>query len=72
VLWFFEMIARLAGYALSGYYTVSTLLLAALVLPVVWAGTYLGEHIGNRISQKTFSRVLAVMLLLSGVSVLLK
>jgi uncharacterized protein len=72
VLWFFEMIARLAGYALSGYYTGSTLLLAALVLPVVWAGTYLGEHIGNRISQKTFSRVLAVMLLLSGISVLLK
>jgi hypothetical protein len=72
VLWFFEMIARLAGYALSGYYTVSTLLFAALVLPLVWAGTYLGERIGNRISQETFSRVLAVMLLLSGVSVLLK
>ena len=72
VLWFFEMIARLAGYALSGYYTLSTLLFAALVLPLVWAGTHLGERIGNRISQETFSKVLAVMLLLSGISVLLK
>jgi uncharacterized membrane protein YfcA len=72
VLWFFEMIARLAGYALSGYYTLSTLLFAALVLPLVWAGTLLGERIGNRISQETFSKVLAVMLLLSGISVLLK
>lgn len=72
VLWFFEMIARLAGYALSGYYTWSTLLLAALMLPLVWAGTHFGERIGNRISQETFAKVLAVMLLASGVSVLLK
>lgn len=72
VLWFFEMIARLAGYALSGYYTFSTLLFAALMLPLVWAGTHLGERIGNRISQETFSKVLAVMLLASGISVLLK
>lgn len=72
VLWFFEMIARLAGYALSGYYTLSTLLFALLMLPLVWAGTHIGERIGNRISQETFSKLLAVMLLLSGASVLLK
>lgn len=71
-LWFFEMIARLAGYTLSGFYTLSTLLLAALLLPVVWAGTAVGEHISNRISQDTFSKVLAVMLLMSGISVLAK
>lgn len=72
VLWFFEMIARLAGYALSGYYTVSTLIFAALMLPFVWAGTHVGERISNRISQATFSKVLAVMLLACGISVLLK
>ena len=71
-LWFFEMIARLAGYTLSGFYTLSTLLLVALMLPVVWAGTYVGEHISNRISQDTFSKVLAIVLLLSGISVLAK
>lgn len=72
VLWFFEMIARIAGYAVAGYYTWSTLIFAALMLPLVWAGTYAGEHISNRISQDAFSRILALMLLLSGVSVLLK
>ncbi|MBX9811476.1 MAG: sulfite exporter TauE/SafE family protein [Burkholderiales bacterium] len=72
MLWFFEMIARIASYILSGYYTSSTLLLAALMLPMVWTGTRVGEHIDTRISQQTFSKVLAVMLLLSGISVLLK
>lgn len=71
-LWFFEMIARIAGYAVSGYYTASTLLLAAALLPLVLAGTWLGERAGNRISHKTFSAVLAVMLALSGASLLLK
>jgi uncharacterized protein len=72
VLWFFEMIARIAGYTLAGYYTFSTLALAALIVPMVWAGTYVGEHIGKRISQDAFSRVLAIMLFASGVSLLLK
>jgi uncharacterized membrane protein YfcA len=72
VLWFIEMIARISGYTLAGYYTASTLLLVAVLLPMVWAGTWVGEHISNRISQETFSRILAVMLLLSGVSLLLK
>lgn len=72
VLWFFEMIARLAGYALSGYYTLSTLIFAAVMLPLVWAGTHLGERIANRISHETFSKLLALMLFASGVSVLAK
>lgn len=72
VLWFIEMIARISGYTLAGYYTASTLLLVAVLLPMVWAGTWVGEHISNRISQETFSRILAAMLLLSGISLLLK
>lgn len=72
VLWFIEMIARISGYTLAGYYTASTLLLVAVLLPMVWAGTWVGEHISNRISQETFSRILAVMLMLSGISLLLK
>jgi uncharacterized membrane protein YfcA len=71
-LWFVEMIARITGYTVAGYYTPSVLLLVALMLPLVWAGTWVGERIGNRISQESFSRVLAVLLLLSGVSLLLK
>jgi len=72
MLWFIEMIARVAGYGLAGYYTAEILLLAALVLPMVWAGTRVGEHIGDRVSAAVFTRLLAAMLLLSGASLLLK
>jgi uncharacterized membrane protein YfcA len=72
VLWFVEMIARIAGYGFAGYYTASTLMLVVLMLPFMLAGTWVGERINNRISQETFSKILAVMLALSGASLLLK
>ena len=72
MLWFIEMIARIAGYAIGGYYTRQVLILAVALLPLVWAGTWVGEKLGNRVSQKTFSRILAGLLMLSGVSLLLK
>ncbi len=72
VLWFVEMIARIFGYGFGGYYNAGTLTLVALMLPFMMAGTWAGEHINKKISQETFSKVLAVMLALSGVSLLLK
>ena len=72
VLWFIEMIARIGGYAWAGYYTTDTLLLVALMLPMMAAGSWLGERIGDRISQKTFSRVLAILLLAAGVTMLVR
>ena len=71
-LWFIEMIARIGGYAIGGYYTREVLVLVLALLPVMWAGTWVGEKLGNRVSQETFSRILAVMLMVSGVSLLLK
>jgi hypothetical protein len=72
MLWFIEMIARIGGYAIAGYYTREVLILVAALLPVMWAGTWLGERLGNRVSAETFSRILAVVLLLSGISLLFK
>jgi uncharacterized membrane protein YfcA len=72
MLWFIEMIARISGYALGGYYTRQVLTLVLLLLPITWAATWLGERLGNRVSQQTFSRILAGVLLLSGLSLLLK
>ena len=72
MLWFIEMIARISGYAIAGYYTRDVLIAVALLLPVVWAATWVGEHVGNRISQETFARILAALLLVSGVSLLFK
>jgi uncharacterized membrane protein YfcA len=69
-LWLFEMIARIAGYGAAGYYTAETLLLCALFLPFMAAGTWAGERLGNRISQESFSKVMAALLMIAGVSLL--
>ena len=71
-LWFIEMIARIGGYAVAGYYTREVLLLVAALLPVMWAGTFVGERLGNRVKPETFSRILAVLLMASGLGLLLK
>ena len=72
VLWLIEMIARIVGYGAAGYYNRDVLLLCALLLPVMGAGSWLGERFGNRISQETFSKLLAVLLLLAGGGLLAK
>lgn len=72
MLWFIEMVARLSGYTAVGFYTSDVLVLAAAMLPFVALGTWVGERIGNRVSQQTFSRILAVMLLLSGINLLVR
>ena len=71
-LWFTEMIARIGGYAWAGFYDASTLWLLAALLPLMWAGTVVGERLGNKVEAETFARILAVMLLASGVSLLAK
>ena len=71
-LWFIEMIARISGYGIAGFYTREVLVFVAALLPLVWAGTWVGEKLGNRVSAETFQRILAVLLLLSGVSLIWK
>jgi uncharacterized protein len=71
-LWFIEMIARTSGYGLSGFYTREVLLMVAALVPVMALGTWAGERLGNVVSAETFSRILAVLLMGSGVSLLLK
>lgn len=71
-LWLFEMIARIAGYGAAGYYTMDILLLVLLLLPMMFAGSWIGERLGNRISQAAFSRLMAVLLMLTGASLLAK
>ena len=72
MLWFIEMIARIGGYGIAGYYTREVLIMVAALLPVVWAGTWLGERLGNRVRPETFQRILAVLLLASGLSLIVK
>jgi len=72
VLWLAEMIARILGYGAAGYYTVDILVLCALLLPVMGAGTWVGERLGNRISQEAFSKLMALLLMLTGGGLLMK
>ncbi len=71
-LWFTEMVVRIGGYAWAGFYDRTALLLFAALLPLMWAGTVVGERLGNRVNSETFSKILAVMLLASGISLLAK
>lgn len=71
-LWLAEMIARILGYGAAGYYTFDVLLLCALLLPLMAAGTWVGERLGNRISQETFSKLMALLLALIGANLLAK
>ncbi|MBM3372527.1 MAG: sulfite exporter TauE/SafE family protein, partial [Betaproteobacteria bacterium] len=71
-LWFFEMLARIAGYAWSGYYSAEVLWLLLLLLPVMGLATLVGERLGNRVDAETFTRLLGVLLLASGLSLLAK
>jgi uncharacterized membrane protein YfcA len=71
-LWFAEMVARIGGYTWAGYYDTGTLLLFVMLLPLMWIATMVGERLGNHVSSENFSRILALMLFASGVSLLLK
>jgi uncharacterized membrane protein YfcA len=66
------MTARIAGYGIAGFYTREVLIMVLALVPVMWAGTWVGERLGNRVSPQTFSRIFAVLLMLSGVSLLFK
>jgi len=72
VLWLAEMIARIIGYGAAGQYSAKVLLLFALLLPLMAAGTWVGERLGNRISQDAFSRLMALLLILTGAGLLVK
>ncbi len=71
-LWFIEMIARIGGYGIAGFYTREVLIMVAALIPVMAAGTWIGERLGNRVSPVTFARILAVLLMASGASLLFK
>ena len=71
-LWLAEMIARILGYGAAGYYSKEKLLLCALLVPMMGAGTWVGERLGNRISQESFSKLMALLLMVAGVSLLAK
>jgi uncharacterized protein len=72
VLWLVELVVRVGGYSVGGYYNRTVLLMSLVFLPVMFLGFRVGETISRRMSQQNFTRLIAVVLLASGISLLAK
>lgn len=71
-VWMLEATARIVGYTWSGYYSLEVVPVLASLLPAMWLGNRLGERIQAGISQRVFNRVVAALLLVSGIALLLR
>lgn len=63
---------RLTGYLGGGFFDRDWMMLAALSLPIMAVGLFLGGHVHTTISQRAFQSAVSVLLLISGVSLLLR
>jgi uncharacterized membrane protein YfcA len=64
--------ARIVGYGSYGFYDRSTLVLLAVGVPVVFLGSWLGDRVVYRLSAESFSRLVAAVVLVSGVTFLVR
>ncbi len=60
----------LASYALDGTVTRAMLPIFALMLPIILLSTWLGVQLYRRISERQFRRIVLLLLLLSGATLL--
>jgi uncharacterized protein len=64
--------ARIVGYGSFGFYGHSTIALLAVGLPLVIVGSWLGDRLVYRLSARSFSRLVAAVMLLSGITLLIR
>jgi uncharacterized protein len=64
--------ARIAGYGSYGFYGPSTIALLAIGLPLVMVGSWLGDRVVYRLSARSFSRLVSGVMLLSGITLLVR
>lgn len=68
----FGGMTRMAGYESYGFYGRSTIILLAIGLPLVIVGSWLGDRVVYRLNARSFSRLIAAVMLLSGVTLLIR
>jgi len=68
----FQGFARVGGYLSMGFYDAVVLKLLVLALPLMLLGSWLGVRVVRRIDQRLFTRLIAVVLLISGTALILK
>ncbi len=71
VIFTVENIFRVAAYSVTGLLTTASLVNAAMLLPFMAAGLFLGIRLSSRMNPRAMRIVIGVMLLLSGVPLLL-
>jgi uncharacterized protein len=69
---FLLALLRAGGYGGLGFYDAVAIALIALLLPAMAIGMVLGERVHHGIPELTFKRVVAMLLVASGVALLLK
>ena len=72
MIFFFDGGARMAGYFLSGLFTVKMLMLVLLLLPVLGLAMYVGNHLHIKINELRFNQLVSILLLVSGLSLMVK
>ena len=65
-------VARIAGYGSAGFYGRSTIALLAVGIPVVLVGSWLGDRLVFRLSARSFARLVAAVIFLSGFTLVVR
>ena len=68
----FTTVARIAIFAGVGLFNVNVLITAAVLLPVMAMGLWCGQRLHGRLTRDQAVRIIGALLLLSGVSLLVR
>jgi hypothetical protein len=65
-------LARGTGYFVFGEFTRDVLIVAAMLMPPMFVGIFIGNRIHHGMSETAFRRTVACALIVSGVALLIK
>jgi uncharacterized membrane protein YfcA len=71
VIFTVENAFRIVAYSVTGLLTTASLINAAMLLPFMGAGLFLGIRLSSRMNARTMRIIIGVMLLISGVPLLM-
>ncbi len=72
MIFMFTTVARIVLFAAAGLYSPTALLAALVLLPVMALGLWAGHHLHLSLSRETVIRVMGALLVLSGMSLILR
>ncbi len=70
-IFFLDGTTRIVAYSFNGFYSIDTIVLIAVSLPIMAVGMTIGGHIHSNISHQTIQKGVGILLLFSGSALLL-